>query len=235
MWLWGQKKKAVVSISLSPQHISCCLAQQNDQDTKKITISAYERKNFRSLEFEKSIVFNPTTISRHIKQFIKKNKVEKPIASLSISGPNIFEKIVTLSKSTPQKTDFSFPELQNTSWNHTYLCPSTKSGFHFYIHSIPKEILFQYKLLAIQSGIQLRTVTTETNACLQLYKYIKDKNFTQNQFAIDLSENHFDIQSICTTNLLKEKIVLQKNLKIKLKNELPFVPINAGLFLVEEK
>jgi len=235
MWPWGQKKNHLVSVSLSPQNISCCFAKQSKEKNEKITIIAYERKNFASLEFEKSIVFNPTKISHCIKNFIKKNNIERPIVSLSVSGPNIFEKIITLSKSAPKKTDFTFPELQNINWSHTYLCPSTKGGFHFCVHGMPKETLFQYRLLAIKSGIKLRTITTSTNACMQLYKNIKGKQFTQNQLSIDLSKNNYDIRSIFTKKLLEEHFNFNKYVAIDLKNETQFVSTNLGLFLTENK
>jgi len=230
MWPWGQKKNNFVSISLSPQNISCCLARQSKRGGK-ITIKAYERTNFASLEFEKSIVFNPTNISHHIKKFIKKYDIEKPKVAFSVSGPNIFEKTVTLSKSAPKKTDFTFPELKNINWNHTYLCPSTKGGFHFYVHGMAKETLFQYRLLAIKSGLKPHAITTKTNAYLQLYKYVKGKKFTQNQLAIDLSENHYDMQSLLPIKTLEENFNFDT--KIDLKNEMLFLSINLGLFLVE--
>ena len=165
MWTWKQKNKNLISISLSPQYISCCWAKQCKE--KKTTINAYEKKQLKSLEFEKSIIFNPTEINSQITRFIKKHAIEKPIISLCVTGPNVFEKITTLSKSCPDKEDFTSPNLKNINWSHAYLCPSIKNGFHFYIYGIAKETFFQCRLLAIKLKLPLKAIKPSIATHLQ--------------------------------------------------------------------
>lgn len=208
--------------------MTCCL-------TFDKTIHAYEKKDFEALEFEKSIVFNPTKISANIKKFIKNNNIKNPFVSMSISGPNIFEKIVTLPKSFAKKEDFKIADVKNLNWNHTYLCPSLKGGFDFYICGMKREHLFQYKLLALWAGAKLAFVTTEQAALISLYKHLEGQNFIQSQFSVDLSQNGYDMQSIFTPKLITKNFNIAKELNINVKKETKNLATSIGLFLLGNK
>ena len=119
MWPFTQKKNNIVSITLNPQYMTCCWLNNSYyggdsgkiwgkkiQQKQKIQINAYEKTEFKSLEFENATVFNPTKIGLAINNFIKKNKIKNPIISIAISGPSVFEKIITLQTSSPTEQDF---------------------------------------------------------------------------------------------------------------------------------
>jgi len=229
--MWPRRKSNIVSVSINPQNLILCWAQDNKK-SKEIVIKSYKKEMLTSLEFEKSIVFNPTKISNIISTFIKKQAIGKPIISLAVAGPNVFEKIVNLPTSSPQKKDFAIPETHNINWNSRYLCPSLKSGFDFYVCGMSPENLFQYKLLAIKSGNRLSCVTTERSALLQLYKHVKKEAFTQGQLAIDLGKTNYDLKTFFTPNIISNNITLDSKLAINLTEEIGNVATSIGLFLL---
>ena len=269
MWpfdmFWGQKN--IVSISLNPQYFTCCWLNNGDSGkktgSKKIIINAYEKTEFKSLEFENAIIFNPTKISFVINNFIKKNKIKKPLITIAINGPSVFEKVITLSTSNPTEQDFElenifndiinrtgnlntnnlnnkiFTNKNNIKFNYTYLCPAISEGlnigFNFYICGISQAQLFQYKLLTLKTGGNLTLVTTELAALIELYKYTKDQNFSQSQLAIDLSKNSYNIKALFSPEIISKISILKNNLNINLAHESQDLATSLGLFLLGDK
>jgi len=229
--MWPRRKNNIVSVSINPQNLILCWAQK-DKKSNKILLKSYKKEYFESLELEKSIIFNPTRINNSICEFIKKNKITYPTLSLAVTGPNIFEKIINCPTSSLQKDMLNIPQIAQLHWSSTYLCPSLKSGFDFYICGMKQEYLFQYKLLAIKSGYTLSCVTTEKSALLQLYKYIKKENFTQGQLAIDLGNNNYNLRSYFTHHTINNNFNLDDKLNINVKKEIENIATSIGLFLL---
>jgi len=228
MWPFQPRNYNIVTLALTPQQIVCLWAKKNSE---AVEVKAYERKKFGHLEFEKSMVFNPSKIGAIIDQFIKKNQIIKPFVSLAATGPYVFEKIITIPTSSPEKKDIQIKELKNHHSQHVYVGPSPKSGFNFYICGIKQPMLFQYKLLAIRSGFNLISLTTQKAAHIQLYKYLKKENFSHSQLAIDLSKSHYDTQSIIDKKRFLRTIDTN-TLEINQEEEYPFLITNIGLFLL---
>jgi len=260
--MWPLKKgirdNSIICVSLSPQYIKCCLiSKQNIKN--KISINAYEKKELKALEFEKSILFNPTKISSVIKNFITNNSVKNPVISLSVCGPNIFEKIVTLSTSCPTKETITnnfnnnnFNNIKNISLQYTYLCPALNYGFYFYICEIKIEQLFQYKLLAMQTDAKLSCITTERAALISAYKNIQNKTHSQHtqhnkhrqntqcqlgqgQFAIDFAQSNYDIHNLVTYEDVEKNSIIKNELDIDLKEEHTHIANAMGLFFMGNK
>jgi len=231
MWPFKAKKHNLITISLTPQKIACGYITNNNSP-ESIIVNSYEETKFDSYEFEKAIVFNPTKITHIINNFTKKNNITNAQSALSVKGLNIQENIVTLVQSTPKKNNFNISELNNITWDYTYLGPSLKSGFDFYVCGIRKEILFQYKLLLIRSGLIPTIITTEKTAHLQLYKYIKGDSFRQSQLAVDLSKNNYNIQNTFTPENISNNFTLNQTTNINLKKNLPLLSTNIGLYLL---
>lgn len=235
------KNNNIISIALSPQHMTCCWINKESKNNK-ININAYEKIEFKSLEFENAIAFNPTKISLAINNFIKKNNIKKPTIAIAISGPSVFEKIITLTTSNPCEQDFGLAQIKNinnTKFNYTYLCPAinenTNIGFNFYICGISQAQLFQYKLLTQKTNGKLAIITTELASLIELYKYTKDQNFSQSQLAIDLSTNNYNILSLFSPAIISKTSIIKNNLNINLAQESQFLATSLGLFLLGDK
>lgn len=232
MWPFKQSEPNLISVSLNPQYMCCSLIQREKDNI--ITIQAYKMILFKHLEFEKSIVFNFSKISNTIKTFIKTYNIKNPMLTFSISGPNIFEKIVTLSTSMPTKEDFKIPQINKLNWQYSYLGPSVHGGFDFYFCGITREALFQYNLIAIKSGIKPIVITTPKVSHIELYKYIKDNTFRQSQFAIDLAQNNYDILSTISPEHLSKYFLIDRVIDIK-QDKFKNIATMLGLFLMGRK
>ena len=261
MWPFNMffRQKNIVSISLNPQYLTCCWLNPpalkirasrvfegrracTTGTKSKIIINAYEKTEFKSLEFENAIIFNPTKISLIINNFIKNNKIKRPVITIAINGPSVFEKVITLSTSNPTKQDFGLENLKNTKnlkFNYTYLCPAisenTNIGFNFYICGISHAQLFQYKLLTLKTGGNLALVTTELAALIELYKYTKDQIFNQSQLAMDLAANNYNINTLFPPEIINKISVTKNNLNINLAQESQYLATSLGLFLLGDK
>ena len=233
-WELLRTRHEIISAAISPQRLTLSWIQE-DKATGTIEIKSYKNLLLKNLEFEKSIVFNPTKISSFLKNFAKENSIKNATFAISICGPTIFEKILTLSTSTPEKKDLNLKELKNLKWDYTYLGPSVKNGFEFYICGMKREILFQYKLLGIKSGIKPVVITTAKTAQIEFYKYLKGENFRQNQLVIDLQNSNYNIQSIFTPETIAKKIELNQNIEAEIKEDYPLLATNIGLFLLGNK
>jgi len=232
MWPLKRKSPEIVTVSISPQKMALSWIKE---ENKKITIKSYKPFSFEHLEFEKSIVFNPTKIKTLAKQFLEENNIKKASFSIAVSGPSIFEKIVKLAKASPHKQDFKCEELKQLNWNYTYIGPSPDNGFDFYICGIKRELLFQYRLLMINTSVTPVVITTSKTAQIELYKYLRGKEFRQSQLVIDLHKNNYDTQSIFTLEDISKNFIFGKNSTDELKSEYQSLATNIGLFLLGNK
>jgi hypothetical protein len=238
MWPFIRKQNNIIAISINPQYLTCCWLNKETK-SNLININSYEKTEFKSLEFENALIFNPTKINLIINNFIKKNKITRPLISISISGPSVFEKIVTITKSDPTIEDFKLKDINNLQINYTYLCPAisenTNIGFIFYICGISQAQIFQYKLLKKKSSTSLALITTELASIIELYKYIKDQNFNQSQLAMDLSTNSYNIKTLFSPSIISKISKIKNNLNINLEQESQCLATSLGLFLLGDK
>jgi len=164
------------------------------------------------------------------------------VISLSVCGPSIFEKIVTLSTSSVKKdaiTINNFNNPKNINLHYSYLCPSLihNHGFYFYVCEIKMKHLFQYKLLAIQANVKLSCITTERAALICAYKHINKKNnrFSQGQLAIDLSQSNYDIHNLFSCEDIEKKLIIKNKLHINIKKEYRQIATAIGLLVIGKK
>jgi len=229
MWPFRQIEPELVTVSLTPQAINLCwiTKEKNNTHTK-----AYKTILFKNLEFEKSTIFNLSKISATIKHFVSSNNIRKPLLALAVSGPNIIEKVITLSTSNPSDTDFNLPQQHNLQTQHSYLGPSIHNGFDFYVCGIKRDALFQYNLLAIKAGLTPISITTQTAAHLQLYRQIKGNTFRQSQLTLDLARNNNDILHALDLKQIVQAYNIPDLIQSKCKNDYTDIATNIGLFLI---
>jgi len=227
--MWPFRKPDIITATISPQQLTLSWIKKNKS---KIEVKNHKNFDFKNLEFEKSIVFNPTKISSLVQQFAQENNLKKATCAMAVSGPTIFEKILTLSTATPAIQDLQIKDLKHLKWNYTYLGPSAKNGFEFYICGIKREILFQYKLLGITSGINPAVITTEKNAHIELYKHLNRKNFRHSQLLLDMQSHNYDMHTFFTPEIISEHVELSDTFSATKNHALA---TNIGLFLLGTK
>ena len=233
MWPFGQKKNEVVTISLSPQNITCSHIRKSKEKKELPVLHAYRRIPLKHLEFAQAIPFNHTLLLDKINRFINDHNLQNADVVLAFSGPKIFEKIITLQNSAPSKSDFDLPELKNLTWNFLYLCPSQRNGFDFFVCGMQPEHLFSYQLLALSCAATVTTITTGKFAHLHLYKHTKGSMFRQSELSLDLLHQRYDVNALIPAELIKKTIQLHKDTHIDSELEYTFLKESLGLFLSE--
>ena len=233
MWPFRQKINKLFTISLTPQNITCCFLQTNHSANKSCTILAYERTPLKQLEFAQAIPFNISKLQKIIVRFIQKNKLEQIQTALSVSGPPVFEQIITLANAHPEKKDFKRPELKTLNWDFLYLCPSERTGFDFFVCGMKPYHLFSYQLLAQRCKLQLKTLTTGQLAHLHLYTHLQAEKFRQAKLSLDLLQQRYDIQALSEKKDICDAIHVCQNSGIDPQKEYNFLKPAIGLFLSE--
>ena len=233
MWPFGQKRNELVTISLTPQNLTCSLIAQSKEKKTTSRLKAYTRIPIKQFAFSQAVLFNPTIIKNHIIKFIKEQNAAHIPAAFSVAGPKVFEKIVHLNTASPTTQEFGLSELKNLNWDAIYLCPSQRNGFDFFVCGIKPEHLFSYQLLALSADINLITLTTEQLAHLQLYKYVHGDTFRQSTLSMDLLAQRYNPHSLCNANILEDVLTIDHHLTIDVNKEYPFLASCLGLFLSE--
>lgn len=233
MWLFKRKKNKLFTISLTPQNITCSIIEKPHKKNNQYCLKAYKRSPLKKLEFTQAILFNPTSLKKIIKHFMESNELKNVDAAISISGPRIFEKIITVKSCTPDQNDFCIPELNCFNWDCSYLCPSQNKGFDFFVCGIRPEHLFSYQLLANSCNINLTTIITEQLAYLHVYRTIRGNKFIQNQLSLDLLKCKYETSSLLSEETIKNTIKINPDIPIDIQKEYLFLGNSLGLFISE--
>jgi hypothetical protein len=120
------------------------------------------------------------------------------------------ESLVNLPVSSPNSTDFPFPKLQSLLWDYRYLYPSDNARFTFYVCGVPRQLLFQYQLLAVQYALNLVAITTERMALFHLYRHIKGPAFRVGQLAQDMKGHGNQLNTFFSQDMLR-RVVFTSN------------------------
>jgi len=233
MWPFSKKKHRLLVVSLSPQHLVCSVLEKSNKKDFQCALLAYERTSLKRLEFAQAIPFNTTSLKNMITRFIKKHQLQNIESALSVSGPRVLEKIITVTNAHPEKKDFNLPELKTAQWESLYLCPSQKNGFDFFVCAMEPYHLFSYKLLAQQCGMHLTTLTTAKLAHLYLYKYLHAQQFRQAKLSLDLLQQRYDVHTLCPEKDVIDAVEFHLKTPIDAKREALFLKSSLGLFLAE--
>ncbi len=234
MWPLAPIKNELVTITLSPQYITCSWIQPHNKRTP-FALAAYQKTALDHLELEQSIIFNPTKIQQYINNFLEQYNLNNAFVACSCAGPGIREKIITLNIASPKPKDLTSAGLKKIMWDYRYLHPVHNNQFAFYVCGISRELLFQYKLLAIALGINLTTITTEFMALLHLYKYLYGNAFRYSQLAIDMQKHNNKLEKNFTHETIRRMLHISSDITLDLYQEAPFLLKSLGLLLTGEQ
>lgn len=252
--LWQDKfskKNNIISIILEPENMVISWIKKE----KKLDLLAHENFTLNKFDYLNGLIFNYENISKKINFFMQKNKIKRPLISLSVSGPGIFEKTIKSANTIisekeifsyiQNSTDKIFCELQNIydekdfykklNLSYAYICPSNDrdSEHNFYLCAISDEKIFQYKLLSKKLNIKIINLSTKLPAMIQLYKYYKKDEFTGIGLYKALESNNFNSIFL----LSKPELLNIINIKngINFEKNYNNIALCAGLFLLGEK
>lgn len=164
MWLPEQQLNSIIALSFKPQGIGIAYIQETGAQVP------YSMKSFiyspcDDMELERQIIFNPTRIGNYLQALINKIPSYDIEVRMSLEGPSVFERFV-------DKESFEDKNLRNSLntmvWDSVLLSDQSASGYMHYVCGITRELLFQYKLLALRNNLNVSCITTHMMALLQL-------------------------------------------------------------------
>jgi hypothetical protein len=163
MWLSKQRLNSIVALSFKPQGIGAAYIQETGSQV------SYSMKNFmyfpcNDMELERQIIFNPTRIGNYLRTLMGKMPVSHTEVRMSLEGPSIFEQLVD--KESFEDKIFS-NSLNTMVWDSVLLGNQGAAQDMHYVCGITRELLFQYKLLALRYKLNVSCITTRTIALLQ--------------------------------------------------------------------
>lgn len=166
-----------MAIALKPESIACGLIQIQ-QDSSLLKIKSFEHTQLNNFELEHQIIFNSTRLGKHIQEFFTKHKIAHTPVRISLQGPSIVEKFITLSDTDLSSEIIKIPELDHIVWEETLIAQQADYTTH-YLCGISRHILFQYKLLAIKLKLNLECISTHTLSLLSTYSALHQSSSTE--------------------------------------------------------
>jgi len=231
MWPIPALEHELISISFSPDSVACSWIQKTTTGTAPLILRAYKRYLLTNLELENLTIFNPTVIKKHITSFLQEHNLSNAFIAISLQGPGLMEKFVTMPTSTPHHTDFGIATVSNVQWEYRYLYPSDHGQYVFYVYSFPRSLLLQYKLLAIAAQLNVIAITTKTMSLLDTYKNVFGTAFRRSQLAIDMMRHNNNIDKLISVDALRRIITIPA--EIGVLAEKSSIASACGLFFSE--
>jgi hypothetical protein len=201
MWPMPAVAHKFVAIFFTPNSLSCYYL--DSVKDKQLVLRAYKNYPLNNLELANLILFNPTVIKKQITSFLQQHNLQDAFVTFVLHGPAVTEKFVAMPSSTPHRADFMMPNSANIMWEYRYVYPNDDGQFVFYVYSVPRYVVLQYKLLAIAAECNLITMTTQTMGLLSVYQHMFGSAFRRSQLAVDMMRCNNNIGEIITIDTLR--------------------------------
>jgi len=230
MWPIHPIRNEHIALTLSPSALVC--SWWGDIHAQQPELKAYQRIPLAHGEYSNGLIYNPTKLKHHIDTFLHTNKLHNSFVHVAFNSPQCIEKIITLPHSSPTTHDFQLPELKKCAWNYQYLYP-TENQFAFYVCGLPRELLAQYKLLALSTPLNMIMLTTGHIALFTVYKQLFTSSFRQSQLANDMIKHNHSLHSYFSPEMMHRMTNINRNVVINMKQEFPYVAQSLGLILAQ--
>lgn len=232
MWPLPPLENKLVTITFHPQRLTCSWIESTGKRAP-LSLRAYKQYPFTNLELEHLVVYNPTRIKQHIVEFLHTYKLTNACIIFGLCGSGIKEKFITVSSAQPSRDNFNIPHTKQIYWDCCYLYPNDTGQFVFYVFTLPHYLLFQYKLLAIHSSLNLIKIAPVRMALFQAYKFLYGQAFRQGQLAKDMIRYHQRIEHVFTPDIINRIIAIPH--AVDKHHELPYILEACGLFVSERR
>lgn len=206
MWPIPALVHKFVAISFTPDVLTCCWLEKVQNGTAPLAVRAYKSYPLNNLELEHLILYNPTLIKKYITSFLQEHDLTDAFVAFTLQGAAVTEQFVAMPTSTPHRTDFNVANARNMLWEYRYIYPNHDGQFVFYVYSVPRSVVLQYKLLAIAAQCNLITMTTQTMALLSAYQHLFGSAFRRSQLAVDMMRCNNNISEIITMDAVRRMV-----------------------------
>ena len=166
MWFHKKTVNDIVALSFNPQYLAYAHIKKTGHQVPYAMVS-YKQIPLLDLELEKQIIFNPTQIGKHLHCLLCDQGLCNADIRISIAGPTIFEAILNDPETSIDQMYGT--QLKNLVWQDMPIFQQSQSKKPIYICGISRELLFQYKLLAIKHSCNITCITTSNSALLSSY------------------------------------------------------------------
>lgn len=205
-------KNNALTLLCSPSSIFAC--HISSHANKQINIENITHVQFNYLELERLIVFNPTRISHIINELRALFNLKKAPIFLALYGPTIKDECISVTDANPALTQFPISHAPHWQWDYCYLYPYDHS-YCFYLCGIPREIILQFQLMALQNNWNLSYISSERMVLLQLYKYMYAYAYRPSQLGIHMQQKNNNINLLFTPDDLARVAHIDKSIEIK--------------------
>lgn len=217
------------TVLFSPRSITGALLKRNPI-TGTLHLASLQHQQLHNLELERLTIFNPTAIGSLIKQWYASCAQTIPLL-FALHGPAIEEHMLLLHTAHPNQSHFPISHAPHMHWKHTYLY-SLDHRHCFYLCGIPKPLLFQYQLMAIEQELPLNILTTERMALAHCYRAMNGTAYRPAQLAHALQMQHNRIERLFFKEDLSRILTVPANIKLDDAVHIPLLAA-CGLFAMQ--
>jgi hypothetical protein len=231
MWPLPALKHEFVTISFSPNSITCSWVQKTKTGAASLVLRAHKRYVLNNLELHHLIPFNPTIIKKYITSFLCEHDLSDAFIAFCLQGLGITEHFIAMPTSTPHRTDFAIANTSSVQWEYRYLYPNHDGQYVFYAYAVPRALILQYQLLAMSMQCNLIAITTQTAALLDAYKNIFGIAFRKSQLAIDMMRYENNIHAFISDDAVRRMVSLSGSVT---KEDYAAIAAACGVFCGEK-
>lgn len=195
-----------------PECLTLCAIKRAHQSESG---TLFQLTNVASLplseNYNEGKINNPTSIGKFITNFlVALNQKKAPIA-ISLKGEHIAQEIISCSSAQP----FESMSVQTQKYiiDYCQLYEQENGSRTFYTCAIDRSIIMQYQLLAITHRFNVLSISTDTMAHLNLYRYMGNHAHAQNAMASILEKNNNDIASLIPDKILQNIVHIPPSIK----------------------
>ncbi|EKD48844.1 MAG: hypothetical protein ACD_64C00105G0003 [uncultured bacterium] len=217
------------TILFSPRSLTGALLKHNPA-TGMFHLRSLQHAQLHNLELERLTLFNPTAIGSIITQWYAACDQATPLL-FALHGPAIEEHMLLLHTAHPNDSHFPISHAPHLSWKHTYLY-SLDHRHCFYLCGMPKPLLFQYQLMAIEHNLPLTLLTTERMALAHCYRAMNGAAYRPAQLAHALQMQHNRIERLFFKEDLSRMLIIPSHIKVDDSIRLPLLAA-CGLFAMQ--
>jgi hypothetical protein len=230
MWPIFALAHKFVAVFFTPDSLTCYSIEKT-KNGGTLRVHAYKSYPLDNGELHNLTLFNPTIIKQYITSFLIEHHLQDAFVAFVLHGDAVQEQFVTMPTATPHRADFVIPKSAHMMWEYQYMYPNDHGQFVFYVYSVPRSVLLQYKLLAISAQCNLITITTQTMALLSAYQHIFGSAFRRSQLAVDMMQHNNNIGDLITADTVR-RMIDTSAVKLSKDDYLQCVA-SAGLFCSE--
>lgn len=183
-----------VGITIDDHALSCCWIKRSTPDGYEL--AAYQHTILDRTQINQLRITNQHCLAKIIRSFLVNNSLTNAHTALALSGPALTEKIIPFSQASLSQETVVAQQDQNRIVAHAYLHPQEETRHAHYFCSMTRPLLFQYQLLAMLVPMNIRTITTQTQALLSLMKKISREEYATSDASINEKDMTPDIKKI---------------------------------------